>query len=76
MGVFIRICICMMHPVHDGIHPWTYIRRTLADIGQQIKKTFPKFAHAEGSMRCVTVLEKSLRKDRQVPMTQKEQKNY
>jgi hypothetical protein len=65
-----------MHPVHDSIYSRTQVRGTLAYIGKDVKKTFPEFTHAEGSMGCVTVLEKSLRKDRQVPVTQKEHKNY
>lgn len=69
MRVFFCIRIGMMYAVHDGIYSRTYIRRSLAYVGKQVKETFPKFAHAEGSMRCVT--EKSLHEDRQVPVTQK-----
>jgi hypothetical protein len=66
----------MVHTVHNSIYLWAYIGRALADISHYIKKSFPEFTHTEGSMGCVTVLEKSLRKDRQVPMAQKEHKDY
>jgi hypothetical protein len=61
--------------VHDAISSWAEIRRTLRKPGKEKEKPLPAFAHAKGLVCCITVLKKSLRKKRKVPMPY-EEKNY
>src|SRR5258705_9887271 len=76
MRILVCICIGMVHAMHDSIYTGTYIRRTLAYISQYIKEPLPEFTHTESAVRSITMLQESLCKNGQVPMSQKEGKNY
>ena len=66
-----RIALCIgirvMHPVHDSIRFRAHIRRSLGDICENIKDPFPEPVHLEGPVRCITMLQEGLGKQRQVP---------
>jgi len=47
----------------------------LSYVGEKVKKSFPELIHAEHFMSRITVKEKSLGEERQVPMTRKKSKN-
>jgi hypothetical protein len=58
----------MMHAVHDAISPWAEIGRTLGNISEYEKEFFPKTVHRKSLVRSVPMKEKSLGKQRQIPM--------
>jgi hypothetical protein len=45
--------------------------RPLGEIGKYEKETLPEFAHPESTMGSVTVMKKSLRKQRYIPYRHK-----
>jgi hypothetical protein len=65
----------MMHPVQDCKCAGTYIRRTLANISQQVKKLFPSPAHTEYGMGGIAVLEKCKGEKRKIPMANNKDEN-
>jgi len=75
MRVLIGIAECMVIPVHGGIGVRVKKRRTLADIGKDIKEPFPEFVHAEYFMRSIAVQEKCLAEQGKEPMPYKEKKD-
>ena len=75
MGILFRIRKCMMHAVHDGVSPGWQVRRPLESVGKKVEKTFPEFVHGEHLVRSITVVEKSLEKQRTKPV-RKEKSKY
>jgi hypothetical protein len=74
MWIFLSIGVGVMQAVHNGVGPWTHVRRTLGDIGQDKKEFFPTIAHSEGTMGRIPVLKECLRKQRRIP--EHYEKNY
>ncbi len=68
MRVFFRVAICMVHPMQDTIRSGTQIRRTLPDIGEDVKKLLPISVHREHFMGCIPMQKKALTEKRKVPM--------
>lgn len=66
--VFLSVTEGMVHPVKHGISSWTQIRRTLRNISECIEKPLPKFAHREHFMGGITMQEKGLAEQGQIPM--------
>jgi hypothetical protein len=75
MRITFGIRECVMHPVHDGIYPRTYIRGTLGEVSPDVKKTFPAFSHEKCAMCRITVLQKALHEERKIPMANQEYKD-
>jgi hypothetical protein len=75
MGIFFRITIGMMHTVHYPISPWYQIRRTLRKPGKKIDYFFPASTGSVHLVRGIAMQEKSMKEQRQKPMTDKERQN-
>jgi hypothetical protein len=56
-----------MQPVHYSIGSWAHIGRALHDISEYEKHFFPAFTHLECAMCAVTMLEKCLEKQGEIP---------
>ena len=71
MGILGRIAIGVVHPVQNGISPGRQVGTSLAYPGEDIKKPFPYLAHDKHLMGGITVEEKALTKQREIPMEDK-----
>jgi hypothetical protein len=76
VGVFFRITELMVHPVHYSICSRYQKRRTLEKPGQKIKGFFPPWVGQIHLVRRIAVQEKSVKKQREEPVNEEEQKNY
>jgi hypothetical protein len=65
----------VVYAVHNGVCAGAHIVRSLHDIAEDEKELFPSLAHFESAMGCITMVKKSLRKQRQIPYCRKEN-NY
>ena len=64
-----------MHAVHNRICPWYQVRRPLRKPGHEIKSPFPVFGGGKHLMRSETMEKKRMKKQREKPMAEKENKN-
>jgi len=71
MRIFFRVGEGVMHAVHDRVRARTHVRGALRNVSENKKEPFPEFIHRECAMRGIPVIEKTLRKERQVPMHDK-----
>jgi len=75
MRIHLRICIGMMHTMHDSIRTRAHVRRALSHIRKDEKESLPKLIHCKGSMRGISMLEKGLKKEGSVPKNDKKQED-
>lgn len=72
MGIFWGVAVGVVHPVKDRIGPGGKIRTALADPGKQIKEFLPEPAHLKHLMGGISVQEKTLAKQREIPVEKEE----
>jgi hypothetical protein len=75
MRIFFGIAVSMMHAVHNRIRPWYQVRRSLRKPRHKIKSSFPVFGCGKHFMRSKTMEKKGMKKQREKPMAEKENKN-
>lgn len=68
MRVLFGIAVSMVHTVHNSISARVQERRALGNERKQIEKTLPEFIHGKHLMGCITMMKKSLAKQRQEPV--------
>src|SRR5690606_17218061 len=73
--VVFRIRKGMMHAVHDAVAVRAEVVGSLKDPGQHKEYFLRSLAHGKRPVRCVTMKKKSLKKEREIPVGDKNSKN-
>lgn len=75
VGIFLRVAIGVVHPVHDRVGPRIQERRALRTIGEDIEELLPELAHGEHLVSSIPMQEERLTKEGEEPVTKEEQCN-
>jgi hypothetical protein len=76
MRIEFRIRVGVVHPVHDGVGARAQVRRALCEPRKDVKELFPALAHRKCPVRRKAMLEESLRKQGEIPVCNKENKDW